>query len=47
MAKLIFAGKIQYDHSRGTPGTAGIEAVGLSGVDGNIVHAERVRRKRS
>jgi acetylglutamate kinase len=40
MAKMIFAGKINTDilaalrHS-------GVEAVGLSGVDGNIVHAER------
>ena len=40
MAKMIFAGKINTDilaalrHRR-------IEAVGLSGVDGNIVHAER------
>ncbi len=40
MAKMIFAGKINTDilsalRNRGT------EAVGLSGVDGNIVHAER------
>lgn len=40
MAKMIFAGKINTDilaalRHRGT------EAVGLSGVDGNIVHAER------
>ncbi len=40
MAKMIFAGKINTDilsalrHRR-------VEAVGLSGVDGNIVHAER------
>src|SRR5881394_1818057 len=40
MAKMIFAGKINTDilaalHHRG------VHAVGLSGVDGNIVHAER------
>jgi acetylglutamate kinase len=40
MAKMVFAGKINVDilsalrHRR-------VEAVGLSGVDGNIVHAER------
>jgi acetylglutamate kinase len=40
MAKMVFAGKINTDilaalHQRG------VEAVGLSGVDGNIVHAVR------
>src|SRR5215210_1011957 len=40
MAKMIFAGKINTDilaalHQRG------VEAVGLSGIDGQLVHAER------
>src|SRR5687768_964343 len=40
MAKMIFAGKINIDILAALR-NRGIEAVGLSGVDGNIVHAER------
>jgi acetylglutamate kinase len=40
MAKMVFAGKINTD-ILATLRQRGIEAVGLSGVDGNIVHAER------
>src|SRR6266849_8182726 len=40
MAKLIFAGKINTDILAALR-HRGVEAVGLSGVDGNIVHAER------
>ena len=40
MAKMIFAGKINTDILAALRSRA-IEAVGLSGVDGNIVHAER------
>ena len=40
MAKMIFAGKINTDILAALR-NRGIEAVGLSGVDGNIVHAER------
>ena len=40
MAKMIFAGKINTDILAALRNT-GVEAVGLSGVDGNIVHAER------
>jgi acetylglutamate kinase len=40
MAKMIFAGKINTDILAALR-LRGIEAVGLSGVDGNIVHAER------
>ena len=40
MAKMIFAGKINTD-ILATLRHRGIEAVGLSGVDGNIVHAEK------
>ena len=40
MAKMIFAGKINTDILAALRHRA-IEAVGLSGVDGNIVHAER------
>ena len=40
MAKMIFAGKINTDILAALR-NHGIEAVGLSGVDGNIVHAER------
>lgn len=40
MAKMIFAGKINTDILSALR-HRGIEAVGLSGVDGNIVHAER------
>src|SRR5215204_606941 len=40
MAKMIFAGKINTD-ILATLRHRGIEAVGLSGVDGNIVHAAR------
>jgi acetylglutamate kinase len=40
MAKMIFAGKINTD-ILATLRQRGIEAVGLSGVDGNIVHAAR------
>ena len=40
MAKMIFAGKINTDILAALR-HRGIEAVGLSGVDGNIIHAER------
>src|SRR5438046_8169428 len=40
MAKMIFTGKINTDILAALR-NRGIEAVGLSGVDGNIVHAER------
>lgn len=40
MAKMIFAGKINTDILAALR-HRGIEAVGLSGVDGNIVHAEK------
>src|ERR671938_428333 len=40
MAKMIFAGKINTDILAALR-NRGIHAVGLSGVDGNIVHAER------
>lgn len=40
MAKMIFAGKINTDILAALR-HRGIEAVGLSGVDGNIVHAQR------
>src|ERR1044071_1765273 len=40
MAKMIFAGKINTDILASLR-HRGIEAVGLSGVDGNIVHAEK------
>jgi acetylglutamate kinase len=40
MAKMIFAGKINTDILSALR-NRGIEAVGLSGVDGNIVHAQR------
>jgi acetylglutamate kinase len=40
MAKMIFAGKINTDILAALR-HKGVEAVGLSGVDGNIVHAER------
>src|SRR5688500_18911394 len=40
MAKMIFAGKINTDILAALR-NRGIEAVGLSGLDGNIVHAER------
>jgi acetylglutamate kinase len=40
MAKMVFAGKINTD-ILATLRQRGIEAVGLSGVDGNTVHAER------
>src|SRR6476620_11092489 len=40
MAKMIFAGKINTDILAALR-HRGIHAVGLSGVDGNIVHAER------
>ena len=40
MAKMIFAGKINTDILAALR-HRGIESVGLSGVDGNIVHAER------
>jgi acetylglutamate kinase len=40
MAKMIFAGKINTDILAALR-QMGVEAVGLSGVDGNIVHAER------
>ena len=40
MAKMIFAGKINTDILAALR-NRGIEAVGLSGVDGNIVHAEK------
>ncbi len=40
MAKMIFAGKINTDILAALR-NKGVEAVGLSGIDGNIVHAER------
>jgi acetylglutamate kinase len=40
MAKMVFAGKINTDVLSALR-NRGVEAVGLSGVDGNIVHAER------
>jgi acetylglutamate kinase len=40
MAKMIFAGKINTDILAALR-HRGVEAVGLSGVDGNIIHAER------
>src|SRR5438876_5333045 len=40
MAKMVFAGKINTDILAALR-NGGVEAVGLSGVDGNIVHAER------
>src|SRR6184192_2005277 len=40
IAKMIFAGKINTDILAALR-QQGVEAVGLSGVDGNIVHAER------
>src|SRR5437764_4032470 len=40
MAKMIFAGKINTDILAALR-HRGVEAVGLSGVDGNIVHAEK------
>jgi acetylglutamate kinase len=40
MAKMIFAGKINTDILAALR-HRGVEAVGISGVDGNIVHAER------
>jgi acetylglutamate kinase len=40
MAKMIFAGKINTDILAALR-NKGVEAVGLSGVDGDIVHAER------
>jgi acetylglutamate kinase len=40
IAKMVFAGKINTDILAALR-NRGIEAVGLSGVDGNIVHAER------
>src|SRR3712207_3595871 len=40
MAKMIFAGKINTDILAALR-QRGVHAVGLSGVDGNIVHAER------
>src|SRR4028119_987353 len=40
LAKMIFAGKINTDILAALR-QRGIHAVGLSGVDGNIVHAER------
>jgi acetylglutamate kinase len=40
MAKMVFAGKINTDILAALR-QMGVEAVGLSGVDGNIVHAER------
>lgn len=40
MAKMVFAGKINTDILAALR-HRGIEAVGLSGVDGNIIHAER------
>src|SRR5256885_13829449 len=40
MAKMIFAGKINTDILAALR-HGGIQAVGLSGIDGNIVHAER------
>ncbi|HZT59728.1 MAG TPA: acetylglutamate kinase [Pyrinomonadaceae bacterium] len=40
MAKMIFAGKINTDILAALR-RRGVEAVGISGVDGNVVHAER------
>ena len=40
MAKMVFAGKINTDILSALR-NRGVEAVGLSGVDGNIVHAKR------
>src|SRR5215471_1133035 len=40
MAKMIFAGKINTDILAALR-HRGVQAVGLSGVDGNIIHAER------
>src|SRR5688500_5286259 len=40
MAKMVFAGTINIDILSALR-NRGIEAVGLSGIDGNIVHAER------
>ena len=40
MAKMIFAGKINTDILAALR-HRGVHAVGLSGIDGNIVHAER------
>jgi acetylglutamate kinase len=40
IAKMVFAGKINTDILAALR-NRGVEAVGLSGVDGNIVHAER------
>src|ERR687883_2114598 len=40
MAKMVFAGKINTDILAALR-HRGVEAVGLAGVDGNIVHAER------
>jgi len=40
MAKMIFAGKINIDILAALR-NHGVDAVGLSGIDGNIVHAER------
>ena len=40
MAKMVFAGKINTDILAALR-NRGVEAVGLSGIDGNIVHAER------
>ena len=40
LAKMIFAGKINIDILAALR-NRGIEAVGLSGIDGNIVHAEK------
>jgi len=40
MAKMVFAGTINIDILSALR-SRGIEAVGLSGIDGNIVHAER------
>ena len=40
MAKMVFAGKINTDILSALR-HRGVEAVGLSGVDGNIVHAQR------
>src|SRR4029453_16433137 len=40
MAKMVFAGKINTDILAALR-HRGVEAVGLSGIDANIVHAER------
>src|SRR4051812_4550945 len=45
MAKMIFAGKINTDILAALR-HCGVHAVGLSGIDGNIVHAERRPPKR-